>query len=251
MLGKRKELCRMGDVVLRISEMFGPTLQGEGRSQGKSVLFLRLGLCNLDCAWCDTPYTWDWSGKNGVAYDRDKELTTMPIADVAEWLLARAKQFDTRRVVITGGEPLIQQRRLVPLIEQLVEAGLGIEIETNGTYLPNETVRDNCSLNVSPKLASSGVDQIVAIDYEVLNQIKLTCDSSFKFVVKDTTDLAQVTDVVEKLGIEPERVHLMPEGRTREEILQRLPWLFNICASRGWNLSPRLHVLAFNDERGI
>ena len=51
---------------LTVSEIFGPTFQGEGPFTGRAAVFLRLGRCNLDCKWCDTPYTWDWKGKNGT-----------------------------------------------------------------------------------------------------------------------------------------------------------------------------------------
>ena len=49
----------MDDLV--VAEIFGPTWQGEGPSAGQVAAFVRLGLCNLTCAWCDTAYTWDRS----------------------------------------------------------------------------------------------------------------------------------------------------------------------------------------------
>lgn len=242
----------MAPIVLRISEMFGPTLQGEGQGQGRATLFLRLGLCNLDCSWCDTPYTWDWSGKNGIAFDKEKELRTVLISDVIEWVSELSRRHDVKRLVITGGEPLIQQKRLSTLVETLAnEHAITVEIETNGTILPNDSIKSHCLLNVSPKLASSGVAPQDAIDIDTLAFIRDECQSTFKFVVKDETDLAEMRSLVDRLAIPPHRIFVMPEGRTREAILERLPALFEVCANNGWNLSPRLHVLAFNDKRGI
>lgn len=230
--------------------MFGPTLQGEGKSQGRAVMFLRLGLCNLDCSWCDTPYTWDWTGKNGIVFDKQKELSHVMPGDIYAWARTNAYEHNVRRIVVTGGEPLLQQRRLAPIVEGLARDGFDVEVETNGTILPNETMVKLCEFNVSPKMASSGVHKDIAIDYETLEALK-QASSTFKFVVADDVDLMEVDEVVNRLDLQPDRVFIMPEGRTRTAILGNLPWLFDMCAQRGWQLSPRLHVLAFNDKRGV
>ncbi len=66
---------------LLISEVFGPTLQGEGPSAGQAAAFVRLGACNLSCAWCDTAYTW-----NRDKFDLSRELSVMRTEDVAQLL---------------------------------------------------------------------------------------------------------------------------------------------------------------------
>lgn len=236
---------------LRVSEMFGPTLQGEGPSQGKAVMFLRLGLCNLDCSWCDTPYTWDWTGKNGVAYSKDTELVWKSVDEITEWASAIHVANHVNRMVVTGGEPLIQQRRLTTLVEVLRQAGIWVEIETNGTIVPNETLKLLAQFNVSPKLPSSGVAPDKALDYNTLAEIATQTNGVFKFVIADDNDLAEMTTVIERLGLEPSRIYVMPEGITQDVILDRLPWLFEKASNNGWNLSPRLHVLAFNNKRGV
>ena len=63
---------------LLISEIFGPTIQGEGKSIGQTASFIRLGGCNLHCVWCDTPYTWD-----AARYDLREELTKIDIREIA------------------------------------------------------------------------------------------------------------------------------------------------------------------------
>src|SRR5262245_52198924 len=62
---------------LVVSEVFGPTWQGEGPSIGRRCGFVRLGRCNLACTWCDTPYTWDWE-----RYDPAKELHRRLVTEV-------------------------------------------------------------------------------------------------------------------------------------------------------------------------
>ena len=96
-----------------VAERFGietPTFQGEGPSCGHPALFIRLSRCNLTCSRCDTKYTWDWA-----RFDPRKESTKRSVADLVAW----AASSPVELVVITGGEPLIQQARLVPLVGQL------------------------------------------------------------------------------------------------------------------------------------
>lgn len=140
---------------LVVNEIFGPTVQGEGRSLGRRCAFLRLGGCNLSCSWCDTPYTWDWTGaaESGIAHDPRKELHRRPVEEVVAELVG----FDTDLIVISGGEPLGQQERLIPLVAALTERGIEIEIETNGTHAAHpELVAAGVRFNVSPKLSHSG-----------------------------------------------------------------------------------------------
>ena len=82
------------------------SLQGEGVTAGRPSVFLRLGTCNLSCSWCDTKYTWDWE-----SYDYDSEVVAMSLSEVEERVLG----FGCPRLVITGGEPMMQQARLAPL----------------------------------------------------------------------------------------------------------------------------------------
>ncbi len=139
-----------------VNEIFGPTVQGEGPSMGRSCSFVRLGGCNLTCTWCDTPYTWDWTGQSdaGTAYDAKAELHAMHVTDVVERLLAT----HVRLVVVSGGEPLQQQRTVARLCRLLGESGVSVEIETNGTLSPSdELVAARPRFNVSPKLRHSGM----------------------------------------------------------------------------------------------
>jgi 7-carboxy-7-deazaguanine synthase len=245
---------RRGETVLTVSEVFGPTIQGEGPSQGRAVVFLRLGLCNLDCSWCDTPYTWDWSGKNGVVYDKKVELVRNPTEQILTEILGRTNH-NISRVVVSGGEPMIQQTNLVPLIRGLWGHGISVEIETNGTIVPNADMAQMAQLNVffncSPKLANSGVDQDKRFVPEAL--VKLNeLGAAFKFVITGPEDLIEIGQVLETAGqVEPHRVHLMPEGTTANKIQKQLGQVMMQAAERGWSLSPRLHVLAFNDLRGV
>ncbi|MGH3822135.1 MAG: 7-carboxy-7-deazaguanine synthase QueE [Pseudonocardiaceae bacterium] len=118
---------------------------GEGPSCGRQALFVRLSRCNLSCPRCDTPYTWDWQ-----RFDVGAETRRLTAADILDWALG----YPTELLVITGGEPLLQQDLLVPLVTGLAAAGRRVEVETNGTIVPAPVLVDAVAgFNVSPKLA--------------------------------------------------------------------------------------------------
>lgn len=134
-----------GDLL--VSEVFGPTLQGEGPSAGRAATFLRVGMCNLACTWCDTSYTWD-----RTRHDLSQELRVVDVEDVLADLLSRHAPL----VVVTGGEPLLQRKPLAPLVRALVDAGRRVEFETSGTVEASPLDAVVHRFVVSPKLANSG-----------------------------------------------------------------------------------------------
>jgi 7-cyano-7-deazaguanosine (preQ0) biosynthesis protein QueE len=229
---------------LVVSEVFGPTFQGEGPTLGRRAAFVRLGRCNLDCSWCDTPYTWDWD-----RYDPAVELSRRSVDEVVADVEGRGVD----RVVVTGGEPLLQQRRLVPFLEAAAERGWAVEVETNGTVVPSPEVASRVErFTVSPKLANSGVDPARAIDPDALRAFAALPPgrAAFKFVVAAEGDLDEVAAVVEAHGIDPATVFVMPEGTTPEVVVGTARAVAHAVTERGWHLTTRLHVLLWGDERG-
>ncbi len=132
------------------------SLQGEGASAGKPCAFVRLSRCNLACVWCDTAYTWRFEGDNrphrdGIDFARKANQVTLAEDDVA----ARIAALGQPRLVITGGEPLLQAPALARMIAAL--PAMRIEVETNGTVAPPPAFDALVQqYNVSPKLAHSG-----------------------------------------------------------------------------------------------
>lgn len=231
-----------------VNEVFGPTVQGEGPSSGQRCAFVRLGGCNLSCRWCDTPYTWDWKGVSdeGRAYDPRQELTQRTTDEVLEALLA----MDVALIVISGGEPLQQQKRLIPLVRSLRDRSIAVEIETNGTIAPtDELVSLGVRFNVSPKLAHSGEPESRRIKPSALQKLHKTPGVAFKFVCRTHDDLAEVAALQERTGLAP--VWIMPEGKNQLDVTRHLSDIAGEVVRRGWNLSTRLHVLAWGDRRGV
>ena len=228
---------------LLVSEVFGPTLQGEGPLIGTPAMFLRLGLCNLSCSWCDTPYTWDWS-----RFDRDTELTATTPDDLRGRLSAAGVQL----VVVTGGEPLVQQLRLRGLLRGLQADGHILQVETNGTVIPDAdtlTLVDHWS--ISPKLPHAGNPASAVVDERTAATARLMAGRpgvAWKFVAATVDDLALVDAFITAYRIPPESVWIMAEGTTRES--QARPDLAEATLHRGWHYTPRLHVILWGDERG-
>ncbi|MFJ9712152.1 7-carboxy-7-deazaguanine synthase QueE [Streptomyces sp. NPDC101234] len=228
---------------LIVAECFGvevPTFQGEGPSCGHPALFIRLSRCNLTCAQCDTKYTWDWS-----QFDPRKESAKRSVAHLVAWAVSSPVEL----VVITGGEPLIQQARLVPLCQGLIAAGKRVEFETNGTIAPDpELMVDGVRFNVSPKLASFGVKVTKSIVPAALEAFVASGRAAFKFVASTAADLDRIEELADAHRLAP--VWVMPEGTTPEKITATTRVLADEVAARHWHFTTRLHVLAFADARG-
>lgn len=230
--------------TLTVSEVFGPTVQGEGPSAGQRAMFLRLGRCNLTCRWCDTAYTWDWRGLNGVAYDPRLELHDETLSTLSSQLMHSGVEL----VVVTGGEPLLQQRTLARLARALVLGGYRVEVETNGTLAPGDELVEYVELFVvSPKLAHAGMMPSQRIRPDVLRRFEDVGGAVLKFVVTTPQDLDECDRVRRHAPELPAWV--MPEGRDAKTLDVRMRLLAGEAIRRGYHVSDRLHVRLWGDQR--
>jgi len=228
--------------TLHLAELF-VSIQGEGALVGVPSVFVRTSGCNLRCRWCDTPFS-SWAPE-GEAWTVD--------AVVAEV----ERHASVRHVVLTGGEPLIAPA-LPALAEALHARGYHLTVETAGTVfvpLPVDL------WSVSPKLADStpGPEagpwqrrhEAARWRPEVVRQMMAGGgDYQLKFVVSEQAEIAEIEARVAEVGARPERVMLMPQGTTNEEISERSQWLVPVCIAHGWRLCDRLHVRLFGHQRG-
>jgi organic radical activating enzyme len=195
---------------------------------------------------CDTKYTWDW-----VNHDRAHETIDVAADEVASSIVATANGV-VRNVVITGGEPLLQQDELVALCTKLVSHGFRAEIETNGTVQPVEALMPLISQwNVSPKLASSGNALPARLRGGPLGWFARQQSATFKFVVSSDADVREVEALLERFEIPPDRVMLMPEGVDAATLAERGRWLAAECVRRGFRMTTRLHVSLWDTKRGV
>ena len=227
---------------MKIAEIY-KSVQGEGRLTGVPSVFVRASGCNLRCWFCDTPYaSWQPEGED-YAVD---EI----IAEVEEW--------DCEHVVVTGGEPMLFAE-LIPLCRELRRRGRHITIETAGTlYLPAA-----CDLmSISPKLAGSGPapsehprwsrrHERERYKPETLARLVAEYDYQLKFVIDRPEEVDEVGALLQALPtVAAERVLLMPQGRTAEELAEHAAWLVPLCDERGWTMCPRRQIEWFGPVRG-
>ncbi|MGD9664874.1 MAG: 7-carboxy-7-deazaguanine synthase QueE [Novosphingobium sp.] len=230
-------------------ELFA-SLQGEGPSAGVPVAFVRLSRCNLACQWCDTAYTWRFTGDNrphrdGTSYDRAANQITLDETDVA----ARIAALGQSRLVVTGGEPLLQGSALAKMLAHL--PGMAVEVETNGTVAPHPALDPLIAqYNVSPKLAHSGNPADLALIPERLHAFADDARAWFKFVIGEPQDVAEVLDLQQRYALPPARIFLMAEGTDSATLRERQQWLSDLCLNRGFRMSDRLHIHLYGDTRG-
>jgi 7-carboxy-7-deazaguanine synthase len=236
------------------------SIQGEGRQIGRPSVFVRTSLCNLHCVWCDTDYTWNWEGTpfhhvrdadpGYRKFDKKQWLARVPIEEVADRIAA----FPCRNVVLTGGEPMMQQAGLVLLMRALLHrnSGYWFEVETNATYKPDQAF--DCLVNqynASPKLSGSGNPDRLREKPGALRLLASSPKAFFKFVVASRTDLEEVLSMVRRYRLQADRVWLMPEGATVEELAARRAWLVEHCKAEGFHYTDRLHIQIWGSKKGV
>ena len=225
---------------MQVNEIF-KSIQGEGPNFGTPAIFLRTAHCNLKCTWCDTKYTWDWDH-----YDFKKEVIEMTIDEIKEKIL----DLEIKHLVITGGEPLLQQDDLADLLSFL-KPDFYVEIETNCTILPNKMLTDLVDQwNVSPKTENSGNPLELYENNECYYFFANQENCFFKYVVENESDIPEIKKFVTKYNIPENRVQLMTQASTKEEISAREKSISELAKANNFLFSPRLHVAMWGAQRG-
>lgn len=249
------KLAKLGDGP----EIFH-TIQGEGVSVGAPAVFIRASRCNLHCVWCDTDHTWNFEGTPwphekdavpGYAKHRKAEVTfEIDPAEAAE----RVAAYGCGRTVITGGEPLLQEKAFLEMISHIraLQPDHQFEVETNGTRIPSPDFHESANqFNVSPKLSNSGMPESLRLNSAALEFFAKSPKAWFKFVVAEPSDMAEIEALCDFHQIPRSRVLLMPEGRTSEELDRSSGWLAEVCRDRNFRFCDRLHIRIWGDKRGV
>jgi 7-carboxy-7-deazaguanine synthase len=152
---------------MQLTEIY-KSLQGESTHAGLPCVFVRLTGCNLRCSWCDSEYT----------FRGGRRMTSQEVQDEVKRLSPNGGL-----VEITGGEPMLQERELIPLIQQLLEAPYQVLLETSGERplgrVPAEVIKI-----VDVKCPDSGA----ANTFHPENLEALTTRDEVKFVLSSRAD---------------------------------------------------------------
>jgi 7-carboxy-7-deazaguanine synthase len=170
---------------MQITEVY-KSLQGESTYAGLPCVFVRLTGCNLRCSWCDSEYTFQGGRKMTVEEVRDEVSRLSPGGGLVE---------------ITGGEPMLQERDVVPLMKLLLQEGYKVLLETSGER-PLERVPADVVKIVDVKCPDSGE----ADTFHVENLETLTTRDEIKFVLSSRADYDFARDFTQRHAL-PERVH--------------------------------------------
>lgn len=241
-MADQKLNAALAGATLPVSEVFGPTLQGEGPHAGRAVQFMRLMGCNLSCSWCDTPYTWD-----GSRFDLRAETMALSLEEMTGLLMPRVP------LVLSGGEPLMHQAK--PILQAVLQharlrLGCEVHVETNGTIAPNDAMRSAVNVfAVSPKLSHAGRHR-GRQDARIAPAWSTVPGAFLKVVVRTGEDVRYVADWAARQGWDPRAVWVMPLGTDTHALLARWTEIATAAAQAGINATQRLHVLAWGDTKG-
>ena len=153
-------------------------------------------------------------------------------------------------LIITGGEPLIQQENLILFLNYIKKiTDCYIEIETNGTIIPNKELLELVDLfNCSTKLSSSGNNKDDCIVPQALKAINSKSrDSIFKFVVSENKDLNEILKDFNKY-ISREKIWLMPAGENQKYLNKNRKKVIDICKKENFKFSNRLQIDIWNQK---
>ncbi|WP_372663416.1 7-carboxy-7-deazaguanine synthase QueE [Cohnella sp.] len=234
-----------------VMEIFGPTVQGEGMVIGQKTMFVRTAGCDYQCAWCDSAFTWDGTGK--------EDIRMLTAQEILEGLRAIGGNTFSH-VTISGGNPALLPR-LNELTELLHQSEISVALETQGSIWQDWFLQVD-ELTLSPKPPSSGM----TTDWDKLDMIvgKLAehgRNFSLKVVVFDELDLQYATIVHKRYSGVPFYLQAGNDDVTEQDtavLLSRLvsqyTWLVEkvMVSSELTNVRvlPQLHSWVWGNKRG-
>jgi len=171
--------------VLTINEIFY-SVQGESTYAGRPCVFVRLTACDLRCSWCDSEFSFYGGRKMALQEVLGEVARLSPNGGLVE---------------ITGGEPMLQEREVIPLMEQLLDADYQVLLETSGERVLARVPKAVIKI-VDVKCPQSGEGETFAME----NLKALQRHDELKFVLTDRTDYEFARDFVSNHEL-AERVH--------------------------------------------
>jgi len=250
--------------MLEINEIFGPTIQGEGKKIGTPSVFVRFGKCNMQCAGFEVEY----ETPSGIKKYSCDSYYASDIAFRDQWqkyksaedlILELEKILPSYKVdiVLTGGEPLLywDDVEFQKFIHYYIEKNYHITIETNGSLdiELNQEWQKKILFSLSVKLSNSGEPLSKRVNINTLtNIINFVDDCYLKFVV-DIDSLETASKEIDMIlnDIPKCEVYLMPMGDTAKIIDKNSLSVINLAIDKGYKYSDRLHIRVWDNKRGV
>jgi 7-carboxy-7-deazaguanine synthase len=237
----------MSKDLIRVSEIFGPTIQGEGALAGRPTVFVRTGGCDFRCNWCDTMYAVDQSYR--------KQWTPMSAAGIFDEV-ERLSGGKPITITLSGGNPAIQPFK--ELLDLGHFHGYDFCMETQGS-IAQDWFSDIDVLTLSPKPPTSGMEtDFGALDacFEAAGE----ADTVLKIVIFDETDYQFARDIAMRYPDVP--LYLQPGNHSTAQdqafdmdgVMGRMRWLVDRVGNDGWfdiTVLPQLHTLIWGNKRGV
>ncbi|WNL12712.1 7-carboxy-7-deazaguanine synthase QueE [Aliarcobacter cryaerophilus] len=254
--------------MLEVNEIFGPTIQGEGKLVGNLSIFIRFGKCNFKCVGfnveyetpsgvkkcaCDSYYAVDMEFKNSwKSYEN-----YLDIVNEVDKLLENCNYKNRVDIVITGGEPLLywNNQEFQNLIKHYINKNHKLTIETNASLNIDfqEEYQKNILFSMSVKLSNSLESLKKRVNKSTLTKIlENTKESYLKFVIGNDfleNAIVEIEDILKNI---PQcEVYLMPLGDSSEAININSEKVVNLAIKYGFKYSDRLHIRIWNNKRGV
>lgn len=230
--------------MIRVSEIFGPTIQGEGALIGQPTIFVRTGGCDYRCTWCDTLHAVDSEFRHEW-----KPMTAAEIFKNIEELSGG----NPIMVSLSGGNPAIHD--LKPLIALGKSKNYKFALETQGS-IAQDWFTDLDVLTLSPKPPSSGMTTDWSRFEECLKTAGNNPQIALKIVIFDDTDYEYAKTAAQKYPYLP--LYLQPGNHVNNPdanaLNDRLRWLAEKVTVDKWfqaTVLPQLHVLIWGNKRGV
>lgn len=250
--------------MLEVNEIFGPTIQGEGKKIGTPSVFVRFGKCNMSCEGFEVEYetpsgvkkcSCDSFHASDIAFRNQwqKYETAQSLCDEVNRFLPPYKA----DIVLTGGEPLLywDDVEFQKFIKYYIKAGYKLTIETNASLdiVIDQPWQKELLFSMSVKLSNSGESLSKRVNISAINEIiKNTKESYLKFVVdkaflkKADIEIDAIVSQISKCDI-----YIMPLGDTAKIIDQNSPDVIDYAIKKGYMYSDRLHIRVWDNKRGV
>ena len=231
---------------IRISEIFGPTIQGEGALIGQPTVFVRTGGCDYRCTWCDTMHAVDSKFRHDW-----KPMSAKDIMQEVESLSAGKPLM----ISLSGGNPAIQP--LGGLINLGHKKSYKFVLETQGS-IAAEWFKDLDILTLSPKPPSSEMETDWTKFDECLKAAQDKPDIALKIVIFDDADYEYAKNAAARypdlpLYLQPGN-HQVDGDADKETLNARLLWLVEKTINDKWftpTILPQLHVMLWGNKKGV